>query len=90
MARGAWESIDQQEAWQPPGLFAVAARLGGGIVQVAQVGTPEQINAAERLLEQTRRRLYLILADDMSSEQDKRPSLSLRRADESLRRGNAG
>jgi DNA-binding PadR family transcriptional regulator len=90
MARGAWESIDQQEAWQPPGLFAVAARLGGGIVQVAQVGTPEQINAAERLLEQTRRRLYLILADDMSSEQDKRPSLPLRRADESLRGGNAG
>jgi DNA-binding PadR family transcriptional regulator len=72
MARGAWESIDQWEAWQPPGLFAVAARLGGGIVQVAHAGTPEQINAAERLLEQTRRRLYLILADDMSGEQDKR------------------
>jgi hypothetical protein len=67
-----WESTDQQEAWQPPGLFAVAARLGGGIVQVAQVGTPEQINAAERLLEQTRRRLYLILADDMSGDQDTR------------------
>jgi DNA-binding PadR family transcriptional regulator len=72
MARGVWESIGQQEAWQPPGLFAVAARLGGGIVQVAQVGTPEQINAAERLLEQTRRRLYLILADDMSGDQDTR------------------
>ena len=70
MARGAWELIDQQEAWQLPDLFAVAARLGGGIVQVAQVGTPEQINAAERLLEETRRRLYLILADDMSGEQD--------------------
>jgi DNA-binding PadR family transcriptional regulator len=72
MARGAWNSIDQQEAWQPPSLFAVAARLGGGIAQVAQVGTPEQIKAAERLLEQTRRRLYLILADDMSGEQDER------------------
>ncbi|HEX4088484.1 MAG TPA: PadR family transcriptional regulator [Trebonia sp.] len=72
MARGAWESIDQQQAGQPPGLFEAAARLGGGILQVAQVGTPEQINAAERLLEQTRRRLYLILADDMSAEQDKR------------------
>lgn len=71
MARGAWESIDQQDAWQPPALFAVAARLGGSIAEVAQVGTPEQINAAERLLEQTRRKLYLILADDMSGEQDK-------------------
>jgi len=70
MARGAWESTAQQEAWQLPGLFAVAARVGGGIVQVAHAGTPEQIHAAERLLEQTRRRLYQILADDMSGEHD--------------------
>jgi DNA-binding PadR family transcriptional regulator len=70
MARGAWESMAQQEAWQLPGLFAVAARLGAGIVQVAHAGTPEQINAAERLLEQTRRRLYQILAEDPSGEQD--------------------
>jgi hypothetical protein len=59
----------QQEAWQLPGLFAVAARLGGSIVQVAHGGTPEQIHAAERLLEQTRRGLYQILADDMSGKQ---------------------
>jgi predicted ATPase len=69
-ARGAWESQEQQEAWQLPGLFAVAARLGGGIVQVAHAGTPEQVRAAERLLEQTRRRLYQILADDESGEPD--------------------
>ena len=64
MARGAWESDEQQEAWQVPGLFTEAARLGGGIVQVARVGTPEQVGAAERLLEETRRGLYRILADD--------------------------
>jgi DNA-binding PadR family transcriptional regulator len=64
MARGAWESRSQQEAWQPPGLFAEAARLAGGIVQIAHAGTPEQVRAAERLLEQTRRRLYQILADE--------------------------
>jgi len=69
-ARGAWESQEQQEAWQLPGLFAVAARLGGGIVQVAHAGTPAQVRAAERLLEQTRRRLYQILADDESGEPD--------------------
>jgi DNA-binding PadR family transcriptional regulator len=63
-ARGAWESVTQQEAWQVPGLFAEAARLGGGIVQMAHAGTPEQVQAAERLLEQTRRELYRILADD--------------------------
>ena len=64
MARGAWESAAQQEAWQVPGLFAEAARLGGGIVQLAHAGTPEQVQAAERLLERTRRQLYRILAED--------------------------
>ena len=68
MARGAWESTAQQEAWQLPGLFTVAASLGGGIVQVARAGTPEQIRAAEHLLKQTRRRLYQILAEDTSAE----------------------
>jgi DNA-binding PadR family transcriptional regulator len=69
MARGAWESRTQQEAWQPPGLFAEAARLAGGIVQIAHAGTPEQVRAAEQLLEQTRRRLYQILADDDEDEE---------------------
>jgi DNA-binding PadR family transcriptional regulator len=64
MARAVWESAEQREAWELPGLFAEAARLGGGIVQVAHAGTPEQIQAAERLLERTRRDLYQILADD--------------------------
>jgi DNA-binding PadR family transcriptional regulator len=69
-ARGAWESTAQQEAWELPGLFAEAARLGGGIVQIAHAGTPEQVQAAERLLEQTRRKLYQILADDLDDEPD--------------------
>ena len=68
MARGAWESAAQQEAWQVPGLFAEAARLGGGIVQIAHAGTPEQVLAAERLLERTRRELYRILADDADED----------------------
>jgi DNA-binding PadR family transcriptional regulator len=70
MARGAWESAAQQEAWELPGLFAEAARLGGGIMQMAHAGTPDQLRAAERLLEQTRRRLYQILADEEGDEQD--------------------
>ncbi len=64
MARGAWESPAQQEAWEVPGLFAEAARLGGGIVQIAHNGSPEQVRAAERLLQRTRRDLYKILAGD--------------------------
>jgi DNA-binding PadR family transcriptional regulator len=69
MARAAWESAEQQQAWELPGLFAEAARLGGGIVQVAHAGTPEQVHAAERLLERTRRELYQILADDVEDDE---------------------
>jgi DNA-binding PadR family transcriptional regulator len=68
MARGAWESAAQQEAWQEgwqvPGLLAEAARLGGGIMQMAHVGTPEQVLEAEQLLRRTRRELYRILAGE--------------------------
>ena len=63
-ARGAWESAAQQEAWQVPGLLAEAARLGGGIMQMAHAGTPEQVLAAEQLLQRTRRELYRILAGE--------------------------
>lgn len=70
MARGAWESTAQQEAWELPGLFAQAARLGAGIVQIAHAGTPAQARAAERLLEQTRRALYGILAGDEQEDAD--------------------
>jgi DNA-binding PadR family transcriptional regulator len=70
MARGAWESSAQQEAWQVPGLFAEAARLGSGIMQLARAGSPDQIRAAERLLERTRRELYRILADDAAPADD--------------------
>src|SRR6266566_2207092 len=68
MAREAWESMTQDEPGEVPGLFAQAARLGGTIVQVAHAGTPEQVHAAEQLLEQTRRRIYQILADDDAGE----------------------
>jgi DNA-binding PadR family transcriptional regulator len=61
-ARAAWESMTSAEPGEVPGLFVQAARLGGSIVQVARDGTPEQIHAAEGLLEQTRRAMYQILA----------------------------
>ena len=64
MARGAWESMGHAEAGELPGLFTQAARLGAAIAQMAHAGTPEQMREAERLLEQTRRRLYQLLADD--------------------------
>jgi DNA-binding PadR family transcriptional regulator len=72
-ARGAWESAAQQEAWEVPGLFAEAARLGGGIVQIAHAGTHEQVVAAEKLLARTRRELYNILAGDDGEPDDGEP-----------------
>jgi DNA-binding PadR family transcriptional regulator len=69
-ARGAWESSEQQEAWQIPGLFAEAARLGSGIVQLAHAGSPAQVRAAEKLLQQTRREIYRILAETDETEDD--------------------
>lgn len=70
MARAAWESMTEPASAELPGLFAEAARLGGGIVQVAHSGTPGQVAAAERLLERTRRELYQILADDADDGDD--------------------
>jgi DNA-binding PadR family transcriptional regulator len=70
MARAAWETMAQDEPGEVPGLFVQAARLGGTIVQVAHAGTPEQVHAAEELLEQTRRKMYQILAEDDGGEQD--------------------
>jgi DNA-binding PadR family transcriptional regulator len=70
MARPAWESMAQDESGEVPGLFVSAARLGGSIVQMAHAGTPEQIHAAEQLLERTRRGMYQILAGDVHGERD--------------------
>src|SRR5215471_14210060 len=72
MARAAWESMAQDEAGEAPGLFVQAARLAGSIMQMAHAGTPDQVHAAEQLLEQTRRRMYRILAGEADGEQDER------------------
>ena len=76
MARAAWESMaqqsrarqDQHESWEVPGLLAEAAKLSGGIMQIAHLGSAEQVGAAERLLERTRRELFQILADDFTPD----------------------
>jgi len=58
------------EPGEVPGLFVQAARLGGSIVQLAHAGTPGQVHAAEQLLEETRRKMYQILASDDTAEPD--------------------
>jgi DNA-binding PadR family transcriptional regulator len=70
VARAAWESMGGDEPGEVPGLFVQAARLGGSIVQMAHAGTPEQIHATEELLEQTRSKIYQILAGDVHAKQN--------------------
>jgi DNA-binding PadR family transcriptional regulator len=59
------EHADPQE-W--PGdvkaVFKEAAQLGTALIQVVQAGTPSQITEARKLIGDTRRRLYGILADE--------------------------
>jgi DNA-binding PadR family transcriptional regulator len=54
------ESVDA-DAWQ---LFNVARQVGMAIIQIAQVGTAEQLASAREILTNARRSLYGILAED--------------------------
>ena len=49
-------------------VFKEAAQLGTALVQVVQAGSTDQIAEARRLIGDTRRRLYGILADDEPEE----------------------
>ncbi|MEO5873358.1 MAG: PadR family transcriptional regulator [Streptosporangiaceae bacterium] len=49
-------------------VFKEAAQLGTALVQVVQAGTPAQVAEATRLVTETRRRLYGILAEDREEE----------------------
>jgi DNA-binding PadR family transcriptional regulator len=72
-ARGAWESMANAGDFGPadlPRLFGEAARLGAAIAQLAHAGTPDQIQAAERLIKRTRREIYEVLAGDDDSNDD--------------------
>jgi DNA-binding PadR family transcriptional regulator len=54
------ESVDA-DAWE---LFGVARQVAMAIVQIAQVGTAEQLASAREVLTNARRALYGILAED--------------------------
>jgi DNA-binding PadR family transcriptional regulator len=54
------ESVDS-DAWE---LFGVARQVAMAIVQIAQVGTAEQLASAREILTNARRSLYGILAED--------------------------
>ncbi|MEO3784598.1 PadR family transcriptional regulator [Actinocorallia sp. B10E7] len=66
-----WAEETSSQEW--PGdvgaVFKEAAQLGTALVQVVQAGTPAQVAEARRLIGDTRRRLYGILADDEPEEE---------------------
>ncbi len=57
-----------------PDLRAPIRELHAALRQVALGGRPEQIQAAEHLLAQTRRSLYLILAGEPETPADEQPT----------------
>jgi DNA-binding PadR family transcriptional regulator len=64
-AEGApWDAVSEavdSDVWE---LFAVARQVGVAIFQLAQAGTADQITAAREVLNNARRALYGILAED--------------------------
>jgi DNA-binding PadR family transcriptional regulator len=61
------DSVDA-DVWE---LFGVARQVGMAIFQLAQAGNPEQIAAAREVLNNARRALYGILADDEPDSPDR-------------------
>lgn len=64
-----WNDRPKAEGEQWPGgditaVFAETAQLGKALLQVVQAGSPAQVTEARRLINDTRRRLYGILASD--------------------------
>lgn len=61
-----WEALAGDVDERAHDLAALAAQLGGAVMQVAQAGDDEQLDRAKQVLTEARRDLYRILADDTS------------------------
>ncbi|HEU0256982.1 MAG TPA: PadR family transcriptional regulator [Microbacteriaceae bacterium] len=65
-AQGAapWESAGRREPFGAGGLPRAGVELAQAAAQVRRTGTPEQVEAAVTVLDEARRKLYSILAQD--------------------------
>lgn len=59
-----WEAFSSRETSHLTALPKAGMDLAGAAAQVARTGTPEQVKEAVSVLEEARRRLYAILAQD--------------------------
>lgn len=58
-----WERFAEEDASDPRGLHSAMRGLIAAIQQVASNGSAEQRDAATNIIDQTRKSLYLLLAD---------------------------
>lgn len=63
-----WEDVTAELHDDVHDLFRLAGQTGMAIVQVAQAGSPAQVGQATKILADTRRRLYQILAEDDNAD----------------------
>jgi DNA-binding PadR family transcriptional regulator len=70
--RAPWEELAEEDGARARSLRATAFQVMGAVVQVAATGDERQVERAERLLKDTRKSLYRLLAEDDEESQDRR------------------
>lgn len=68
--RAPWEAVTADYPGHIGELLRQAAQTGAAVMQVAQTGSEQQIAEAQRVIADTRRRLYTILSEDDSGGGD--------------------
>ncbi|MEH6780065.1 MAG: PadR family transcriptional regulator [Rhodoglobus sp.] len=59
-----WKDADTHDSTRPTALPRSAAKLAEAVVSIMRTGTPEQIDEAISVVDDARRKLYAILAQD--------------------------
>lgn len=59
-----WKGTDAQDSTRPTALPRSAAKLAEAVVPIMRTGSPEQIDEAIVVIDDARRKLYAILAQD--------------------------
>jgi DNA-binding PadR family transcriptional regulator len=65
-----WEAVSDAAGSDVPEMFNLMKHVGAAAIQVAQAGTAAQVAEARKILAQTRKALYQILADGGSDPAD--------------------
>ncbi len=66
-----WEAASQTASDDPMlGLFAELKHIAAATIQVVHTGSSMQIREAQKILNQARKALYRLLADDVAEDSD--------------------